>query len=96
LPPGFKRIRHYGLLASAHKRERLAEARQALQLPAPAPPVLEAAEEFLRRVAQKDISRCPCCERGTLRIVAVLLPDRSAVVRPHPALLPRPTCRGPP
>jgi len=47
-------------------------------------------------VAQKDISRCPCCEHGTMRIVAELLPDRSGVVRPHPALLPRPTCRSPP
>ncbi len=56
LPPGFKRIRHYGLLASARKRERLAQARQALCLPESAPPALEAAEDFLRRVAQKEIS----------------------------------------
>jgi hypothetical protein len=58
LPPGLKRIRHYGLLSSAHKRERLAQARQAL----------EAATDFFQRVTQKDISRCPCCERGTLWI----------------------------
>jgi hypothetical protein len=31
-----------------------------------------------------------------MRIVAELPPDRSVVVRPHPALLPRPTCRSPP
>jgi Putative transposase len=91
LPPGFKRIRHYGLLASARKRERLAQARQALRLPEPSPPALETAEDFLRRVAQKEISRCPCCEHGTLRIGAALPPDHSAVVRPHPVLLPRPT-----
>ncbi len=96
LPPGFKRIRHYGLLSPAHKRERLAQARQALQVPVPSPLALEAAEAFMQRVAQKDISRCPCCEHGTMRIVAELPPDRSAVVRPHPALLPRPTCRSPP
>lgn len=96
LPPGFKRIRHYGLLASARKRERLAQARQALPLPEPSPPALETAEDFLQRVAQKEISRCPGCEHGTLRIVAALPPDHSAVVRPHPVLLPRPTCRGPP
>ena len=96
LPPGFKRIRHYGLLSPAHKRVRLAQARQALQVPAPSPLALEAAEAFMQRVAQKDISRCPCCEHGTLRIVAELLPDRSVVIRPHPTLLPRPTCRSPP
>jgi hypothetical protein len=96
LPPGFKRIRHYGLLSQAHKRERLAQARLALQVPAPSPLALEAAEEFKLRVAQKDISRCPCCEQGILQFVAELSPDRSAVVRPHPALLLRPTCRSPP
>lgn len=96
LPPGFKRIRHYGLLSPAHKRERLAQAREALHAPAPSPSALEAAEKFMLRVAQKDISRCPCCEHGTLRSVAELLPDRSSLVRPHPALLPRPTSRSPP
>jgi Putative transposase. len=96
LPPGFKRIRHYGLLSPAHKRERLAQARQALQVPAPSPLALEAAEAFMQRVAQQDISRCPCCKQGTMRIEAELPPDRSVVVRPHPALLPRTTCRSPP
>jgi len=47
LPPGFKRIRHYGVLSPAHKRERLAQARQALQVPAPSPLALEAAEAFI-------------------------------------------------
>jgi hypothetical protein len=35
LPAGFKRLRHYGLLACGHKRARLAAARAALQTPAP-------------------------------------------------------------
>lgn len=96
LPPNFKRIRHYGLLSPAHKRDRLAKAQQALHVPTPSLPALEAAEEFMRRVTQKDISRCPCCEHGTLRIVGELLPDRSHVVRPHPSLLPRPSNRSPP
>ena len=34
LPKGIKRIRHYGLLASACKTTRLAQARQALDMPA--------------------------------------------------------------
>ena len=80
MPPGFKRIRHYGLLSPAHKRERLARARQALQVPAPSPLAIEAAEAFMQRVAQKDISRCPCCKFGKMRIIAELPPDRSVVV----------------
>jgi hypothetical protein len=96
LPPGFKRIRHYGLLAAAHKRERLGQARQALQAPEPSLPAVEAAADFLRRVAQRDIACCPRCGQRTLRVVAVLLPDCAAVMRPYPALAPPPTCRGPP
>jgi Putative transposase/Transposase zinc-binding domain len=96
LPPGFKRIRHYGLLSPARKQERLTAARTALHVPQPSPPAIEAAADFMRRVAQRDITRCPCCAHGTLRVVAVLLPDRSAVIRPHPALAPPSTCRGPP
>ena len=35
LPSGFKRIRHYGLLAPATKADRLAAARALLAMPAP-------------------------------------------------------------
>jgi hypothetical protein len=96
LPPGFKRIRHYGLLSPARKRDRLAAARDALNVPAPSPPTLEAAADFMRRVAQKDLSQCPCCGQGSLQAVAVLLPNRTAAIRPHPALAFPPACRGPP
>ncbi len=96
LPPGFKRIRHFGLLSSAHKRDRLGLARAALQAPQPAPPALEAAGDFMRRVAKREIDRCPGCGRGLLRVVALLPTDRSAQVRPHPALARAPACRGPP
>ncbi len=35
LPPGFHRIRHYGLFANGGRTENLARARQLLQVPAP-------------------------------------------------------------
>ena len=41
LPPGFKRIRHYGLLAPAIKTQRLAAARHLLDMPAPNPRAIE-------------------------------------------------------
>jgi hypothetical protein len=53
LPAGFKRIRHYGLLAARHKRQRLAQARSALAMPTPNPIAQEAAAEFMRRVAHR-------------------------------------------
>lgn len=61
LPVGFKRIRHYGLLAPARKTARLSAARAALSMPAPNPIAREACAEFMRRVAQIDIERCPHC-----------------------------------
>lgn len=96
LPPGFKRIRHFGVLSPAHKRERLAAARNALNVPAPSPPALEAAAAFMKRVALMDIARCPCCGEGRLRIVAVLRPQRTRQPQPPPALASPPAGRGPP
>jgi hypothetical protein len=54
LPPGFKRIRHYGLLGPTRKAARLAAARAALDAPAPEAQVVESVEEFLRRVARLE------------------------------------------
>jgi len=62
LPPGFKRIRHYGLLAAAHKARRLAQARAALAMPAPNPSAAQTAAEFMRCVARIEIDRCPHCQ----------------------------------
>jgi hypothetical protein len=41
LPPEFKRIRHYSILASCHKREKLEQCRLALHLPEPQAAVIE-------------------------------------------------------
>jgi hypothetical protein len=76
LPRGFNRIRHYGLIANRSKRALLAKARAALQAPAPTPcaPASESVADFWRRIADIDITRCPHCRRGTLRLVATLAP----------------------
>ena len=87
LPQGFKRIRHYGLLAPAHKRERLATARAALQTPEPHPAAIEAAEALLARVSGHDPQLCPHCQHGHWRTVATLPPLK------HEADAPAPRCR---
>ena len=73
---GFKRIRHYGLLANCHKAARLTTCRALFGLPPPAPAVLESVDAFKARVAQVDLSRCPHCADGRMRVIAALAPLR--------------------
>lgn len=49
LPPGFKRIRHYGVLAPSRKGARLPVARAALGVPPPNPTVIESVAQFIDR-----------------------------------------------
>ena len=91
LPPGFKRIRHYGLLAPAAKTERLALARQLLAMPAANPQAREDAQAFMRRVAAIEIGCCPHCGLGRWRVVQDVPADRAAL-----ATLTLTACRGPP
>ncbi|OGA68710.1 MAG: transposase [Betaproteobacteria bacterium RIFCSPLOWO2_12_FULL_65_14] len=80
LPRGFNRIRHYGLLANRNKRALLAQARVALQAPAPPAraPMRESVVAFWQRIAGVDLARCPHCHAGMLRVVAILAPQPPA------------------
>ena len=91
LPPGFKRIRHYGLLAPVAKTERLALARQLLAMPAANPQAREDAQAFMRRVATIEIACCPHCKLGRWVALEHLAADRTAL-----AAIPPTACRGPP
>jgi hypothetical protein len=91
LPSGFKRIRHYGLLAPAAKTARLALARQLLAMPAANPQAHQDAQAFMRRVAAIEIMRCPHCTAG--RWIAV---EHRAANRAAPAAIIATACRGPP
>jgi hypothetical protein len=91
LPLGFKRIRHYGLLAPAAKTERLALARRLLAMPAANPQAREDAQAFMRRVAGIEIALCPHCKTGHWRVVEHRGADRAALAamscthRPSPS-----------
>ncbi len=64
LPTGFHRIRHYGLLANAKRRESLAQVRRALDAPPPEP---------IRKETDKALAPtfvCRCCG-AAMRIVEV-------------------------
>jgi hypothetical protein len=76
LPLGLKRIRHYGILASCHKKEKLAACRRALNAAPPDAAVIEAAAAFMQRVAHLDITCCPRCTVGRFRVIDVIAPRR--------------------
>jgi hypothetical protein len=94
LNAGIKRIRHYGLLASACKTTRLAQARQALGMPAVEAKTMETASDFMRRVARVEVLCCPRCKAGRLSVVQTLA-GQPRLPAPHAAVRQR-VCRGPP
>ena len=75
LPPGFKRIRHYGLLGPAHKSARLAAARTALGAPQPQPAVIESVAAFMQRVARIEWAACPRCRLGRFKFILPIAPQ---------------------
>ena len=81
LPAGFKRVRHFGLLAPAVKAKRLAQARRLLGMPAANPQAREDAQAFMRRVAAIDIGCCPHCKTGRWAVIACVLPQRTATTQ---------------
>ena len=83
LPPGFHRIRHFGLFANAGRAANLAKLRALLEPPS-APPAVQAAND---NAAIKDAFPCPCCG-GRMRLIEVF--ERGA----QPRLAPTFTARG--
>ncbi|WP_199688053.1 IS91 family transposase [Noviherbaspirillum sedimenti] len=81
LPSGFKRIRHYGILANRHKEAKLAACRAALAVPPPDAQVIESVDAFMLRVAHIDIGCCRHCAQGRLRVIEVIAPVRLPFLR---------------
>ena len=69
LPRNFVRIRHYGLLASSVRRERIALCRKLLDARQEVAPRTqhETWEQLLLRLTGNDVTRCPRCGKGCLR-----------------------------
>jgi site-specific recombinase XerD len=88
LPPGYRRMRHYGILSNAAKAQALAACRQALGMPPVVPSsrkeLLALALAKLRQRYQWD--KCPCCKEGR-RIRIGLVPAQCRA--PPPGELPQ-------
>ncbi len=78
VPDHFVRIRHFGLLANRTRKAKLAQCRQLLAvLPAAALGPPESVAALMLRLTGIDIERCPVCQEGRLRLVAILAPTTS-------------------
>jgi len=88
LPLSFVRIRHFGFLANRSKRLGLSACRKLLDL-APALPVSpkKNSRELLLQATGIDLSKCPLCKKGVMRIVSHILsahPSISKLSQPPP------------
>jgi len=73
LPKGFMRIRHYGLFANQCKRENVRRCRELLDLSRDLPEAVKrSVQEMMLQLTGKDITLCPCCEKGTMRSVGLI------------------------
>jgi hypothetical protein len=70
LPSGFRRIRHYGLLANGHRTSRLALCRSLLDV-CNEPISLDSRDDDRQTQSSFDRPACPCCG-GRMMIVEVL------------------------
>lgn len=78
LPPGFQRIRHYGLLSNSHRRQALAVCRRLLATPISEllPNPRRDFRQLYQALTAIDLSRCPKCNLGVLVLIQVIPPCR--------------------
>jgi hypothetical protein len=74
LPNGFKRIRHYGLLANCCRARKLALCRQLLRMP-PHQPGVHLKNDYRKRyeaLTGRSLIQCPLCKHGQMVVIEVL------------------------
>lgn len=78
LPPGFQRIRHYGFLANAHRRHKLALCRRLLTADPTAllPPPVAVPSAPASTLIDNSRLLCPLCRHGLMRLIEWLPPQR--------------------
>jgi len=87
LPPGFHKIRYYGLMATRNRNTKLAQARKKLgQKPIQKPPK-RSWQQLLFQLTGTDPLCCPNCQNGQMFTIQLLLPARAPPI-PLPTLNP--------
>jgi hypothetical protein len=69
LPAGLVRIRHYGFLANRNRKTHLTATRALIGLAPATPSAPVSLEELIDRLTGIDITTCPCCHQGKMRLL---------------------------
>jgi hypothetical protein len=77
LPKTFVRIRHYGFLANRNRSTNLKIIRELLKLPTQVAKMQAPLEQMMLHITGIDITACPCCSKGEMKLLA-LIPMRRA------------------
>jgi hypothetical protein len=76
LPPGFQRIRHYGLMANCNRKAKLALCRKLLSGPMAEllPNPKRDHRDLYEKLTGKSLRLCPKCKTGVMAVVEILGP----------------------
>jgi putative transposase/transposase-like zinc-binding protein len=70
LSKGFVRIRHFGFLSNRHKTDNIKKIRKSLGRSAEGDKIIkQSIEEMMLNLTGIDITLCPCCKKGKMRVV---------------------------
>ena len=72
LPKGFVRIRHYGFLANRYRKIQLEAIRGLLECSSETRECFAGLEEMMLQLTGTDITICPCCSKGKMRLIGEL------------------------
>ena len=73
VPPGYTRIRHFGILGSRNKTEKLAKVRELLGVEqSESNPENRGWKEALQDISGIDVTRCPQCKKGVMQTIREL------------------------
>ncbi len=76
LSKGFVRIRHFGFLSNRHKTDNIKKIRKFLGQSADGDKVIkQSIEEMMLKLTGIDITLCPCCKKGKMRVVSQIPKD---------------------
>ena len=75
IPKGFVKIRYYGILANRNKAKNIALCRKLINSPE-YPCKFNGLKliEIVSLIAKKDVTLCPCCKKGKMKLIRTLHP----------------------